>query len=168
MARLDNQLVNESVDKILAFARGETVDGVKGKARGFVETIELQVRVQGGGGHGERAWVAPDAASETLQHVDAAHAYDGDFKPVLLVLRCLLQISLRNYDPQKDKRFTGSFRLPVAPRPKLSVCVLGSEAHCAQARAIGVEAMVSATRWPRHDGPGGVGAEGPAALFRWV
>ena len=53
-------------------------------------------------------------------------------------------MSLRNYDPQKDKRFTGSFRLPVAPRPKLTVCVLGNEAHCTQARALGVEAMVRA------------------------
>ena len=44
-SKLDNQLVNESVEKILAFARGDTVAGVKGKARGFPETIELQVRV---------------------------------------------------------------------------------------------------------------------------
>ena len=35
------------------------------------------------------------------------------------------QIALRNYDPQKDKRFTGSFRLPLPPRPSLTVCVLG-------------------------------------------
>lgn len=52
-----------------------------------------------------------------------------------------MQISLRNYDPNKDKRFTGTFRLPVAPRPKLAVCVLGSEAHCAAARQMGVDAM---------------------------
>jgi len=29
-----------------------------------------------------------------------------------------LQISLKNYDPVKDKRFSGVFRLPVLPRPK--------------------------------------------------
>jgi hypothetical protein len=44
MSRLDNQLVNDAVDKILAYSRGETVAGVKGKQRGFVETIDLQVR----------------------------------------------------------------------------------------------------------------------------
>jgi hypothetical protein len=44
MSRLDNQLVNEAVDKILAYSRGETLDGVKGKQRNFVETIDLQVR----------------------------------------------------------------------------------------------------------------------------
>jgi len=30
-----------------------------------------------------------------------------------------LQIGLKNYDPQKDKRFSGSIRLPYVPRPKL-------------------------------------------------
>lgn len=35
-----------------------------------------------------------------------------------------LQIGLKNYDPQKDKRFSGAIRLPYVPRPKLKVCVL--------------------------------------------
>ena len=30
-----------------------------------------------------------------------------------------LQIGLKNYDPQKDKRFSGAVRLPHVPRPKL-------------------------------------------------
>lgn len=30
-----------------------------------------------------------------------------------------LQIGLKNYDPQKDKRFSGAVRLPYVPRPKL-------------------------------------------------
>ena len=33
-----------------------------------------------------------------------------------------LQIGLKNYDPQKDKRFSGAIRLPYVPRPKLKVC----------------------------------------------
>ena len=28
-----------------------------------------------------------------------------------------LQIGLKDYDPQKDKRFTGTVRLPNVPRP---------------------------------------------------
>lgn len=32
-----------------------------------------------------------------------------------------LQIGLKNYDPQKDKRFSGAVRLPYVPRPKLKV-----------------------------------------------
>jgi len=51
-----------------------------------------------------------------------------------------LQIALKNYDPSKDKRFNGTFRLPVAPR-NLKVCVLGHEAHCTEAKALGVDAM---------------------------
>ena len=103
MAKIESGLLATSIEKILAFSKGEEVDGKKGKVRGFTETIELQV-------------------------------------------------SLRNYDPQKDKRFTGAFRLPVAPRPTLSVCVLGSEVHCSGARAMGVDAMVRAM--PRARGAG--------------
>ncbi|GLE11059.1 hypothetical protein PINS_up023357 [Pythium insidiosum] len=29
-----------------------------------------------------------------------------------------LQIALKNYDPQKDKRFSGTFKLPTVPRPE--------------------------------------------------
>jgi large subunit ribosomal protein L10Ae len=32
-----------------------------------------------------------------------------------------LQIGLKDYDPNKDKRFQGSVRLPNVPRPKLRV-----------------------------------------------
>jgi len=46
-----------------------------------------------------------------------------------------LQISLKNYDPVKDKRFSGVFRLPVVPRPKYSVCILGDAKHEGEAKA---------------------------------
>jgi len=32
-----------------------------------------------------------------------------------------LQIGLKDYDPNKDKRFAGSVRLPYVPRPRLKV-----------------------------------------------
>jgi len=48
-----------------------------------------------------------------------------------------LQISLKNYDPQRDKRFSGTFRLPTVPRPNLKPCMLGNAAHCEQAERIG-------------------------------
>ncbi|KAM7337363.1 hypothetical protein ACRRTK_003482 [Alexandromys fortis] len=32
-----------------------------------------------------------------------------------------LKISLKNYDPQKDKRFSGTVRLKSTPRPKFLV-----------------------------------------------
>jgi large subunit ribosomal protein L10Ae len=52
-----------------------------------------------------------------------------------------LQIALKNYDPVRDKRFSGTFKLPTIPRPKLLCCVLGNAAHCEQADRIGVDHM---------------------------
>merc|ERR1711909_50970 len=44
-----------------------------------------------------------------------------------------LQIMLKNYDPQKDKRFSGTVKLPNTARPKFTVCVLGNQAHIDEA-----------------------------------
>ena len=52
-----------------------------------------------------------------------------------------IQITLKNYDPVRDKRFSGTFKLPTIPRPGLKCCVLGSAAHCEQADRIGVDHM---------------------------
>ena len=32
-----------------------------------------------------------------------------------------LQIGLKNYDPQRDKRFSGTIKLPKVPRPGMSI-----------------------------------------------
>jgi large subunit ribosomal protein L10Ae len=50
-----------------------------------------------------------------------------------------LQIGLKNYDPNRDKRFSGTIRLPNIPRPNLKVCVLGDDVHCDQAKALGID-----------------------------
>ncbi|KAJ9053415.1 60S ribosomal protein L10A [Entomophthora muscae] len=52
-----------------------------------------------------------------------------------------LQIGLKNYDPQRDKRFSGTVKLPNIPRPKMSVCVLGDALHCDQAKEAEIETM---------------------------
>lgn len=44
-----------------------------------------------------------------------------------------LQIGLKDYDTQRDKRFSGTVKLPHIPRPRLKVCVLGDAMHCEQA-----------------------------------
>jgi large subunit ribosomal protein L10Ae len=54
-----------------------------------------------------------------------------------------LQISLKNYDPVKDKRFSGVFRLPVIPRPKFSVCILGDAKHENEAKALKVPVLIA-------------------------
>jgi large subunit ribosomal protein L10Ae len=51
------------------------------------------------------------------------------------------QITLKNYDPVRDKRFSGTFKLPTVPRPGLKCCVLGNAAHCEQADRIQVDHM---------------------------
>jgi len=52
-----------------------------------------------------------------------------------------LQIGLKNYDPQKDKRFSGSVKLPTVTKAKYSVCILGDQQHCDDAKKIGLEFM---------------------------
>ncbi|KAL3795048.1 hypothetical protein HJC23_006369 [Cyclotella cryptica] len=52
-----------------------------------------------------------------------------------------IQITLKNYDPQRDKRFSGTFRLPSIPRPNIKACMLGNAAHCEQADRIGLDHM---------------------------
>ena len=51
------------------------------------------------------------------------------------------QITLKNYDPTREKRFSGTFKLPTVPRPNLKCCVLGNAVHCEQADRIGVDHM---------------------------
>ncbi|KAF8819896.1 ribosomal protein RPL10A [Cardiosporidium cionae] len=52
-----------------------------------------------------------------------------------------LQIGLKDYDTQRDKRFSGTVKLPYIPRPRMKVCVLGDAVHCEQAQSIGVDSM---------------------------
>ncbi|KAL9673389.1 hypothetical protein QQ045_029645 [Rhodiola kirilowii] len=61
-----------------------------------------------------------------------------------------LQIGLKNYDPQKDKRFSGSVKLPHIPRPKMKICMLGDAQHVEEAEKI--EAVIK--QIPRLLGPG--------------
>merc|ERR1712088_329713 len=52
-----------------------------------------------------------------------------------------LQIGLKNYDPQEDKRFSGTIKLKHIPRPKFSVCIFGDQQHCDEAKAKGIPYM---------------------------
>uniref|UniRef100_K7FDG2 Ribosomal protein n=1 Tax=Pelodiscus sinensis TaxID=13735 RepID=K7FDG2_PELSI len=74
-----------------------------------------------------------EAVREVLQGTQA--------KPRKFVETVELQISLKNYDPQKDKRFSGTVRLKSTPRPKFSVCVLGDQQHCDEAKAVDIPHM---------------------------
>merc|ERR1712137_1006893 len=52
-----------------------------------------------------------------------------------------LQIGLKNYDPQRDKRFSGTIKLPTLPRPRMAICVLGDQHDIDRAKHHGVDAM---------------------------
>uniref|UniRef100_A0A060TD27 Ribosomal protein n=1 Tax=Blastobotrys adeninivorans TaxID=409370 RepID=A0A060TD27_BLAAD len=52
-----------------------------------------------------------------------------------------LQVGLKNYDPQRDKRFSGSIKLPVVPRPNMTICVFGDAVDVDRAKSQGVDAM---------------------------
>jgi len=52
-----------------------------------------------------------------------------------------LQIGLKNYDPQRDKRFSGTIKLPHVPRPRMSMCILADAADVDRAKLIELEFM---------------------------
>ena len=52
-----------------------------------------------------------------------------------------LQIGLKNYDPQRDKRFSGTVKLPHIPRPRMSMCILADAADVDRAKLIDLEFM---------------------------
>jgi len=54
-----------------------------------------------------------------------------------------LQVGLKDYDPQKDKRFAGTVRLPNIPRPKLRICIIADQKHADEVAAQGIEVDVT-------------------------
>lgn len=52
-----------------------------------------------------------------------------------------LQVTLKNYDAQRDKRFAGTFKLPHIPKPGMTACVLGNASHCDEAKKLQLEFM---------------------------
>jgi hypothetical protein len=52
-----------------------------------------------------------------------------------------LQVALKNFDPSKDKRFTGVVRLPIAPKKKFTVCIIGDAKDCERAKVAGIPSM---------------------------
>ena len=91
MSKIDAEILENAVSRILAYSAGEDItvgeDTIKGKKRNFLETIDMQV-------------------------------------------------GLKNIDPTKDKRFNGVYKLPKCPRPKMKICLLGTEADCERATGI--------------------------------
>ncbi len=79
-----------------------------------------------------------DALREAISSI---MQYSKETKPRKFTETIELQIGLKNYDPQKDKRFSGSVKLPHIPRPKMKVCMLGDAQHVEEAEKIGLDYM---------------------------
>ena len=80
--------------------------------------------------------------SEVLSKaLDALLKYSLETKKRNFTETIELQINLKNYDPQKDKRFSGSQRLPNPTKPPgaRKFCVLGNQEHCDAAEALGID-----------------------------
>ncbi|KAI5592730.1 hypothetical protein BDE02_04G173200 [Populus trichocarpa] len=80
-------------------------------------------------------------AGDTIREAVTTIKNGVNDKPRKFVQTIELQIGLKNYDPQKDKRFSGSVKLPHIPRPKMKVCMLGDAQHVEEAESIGLQWM---------------------------
>ncbi|KAJ3129005.1 hypothetical protein HK098_002856 [Nowakowskiella sp. JEL0407] len=78
-------------------------------------------------------------ASAVREAVREILTYSLEEKPRKFQETVELQIGLKNYDPQRDKRFSGTVRLPHIPRPNMSLCILGDAAHIDRAKQIKLE-----------------------------
>jgi len=47
-----------------------------------------------------------------------------------------LQVGLKDYDTQRDKRFSGTLVLPNVPRERMKIMVLGDAVHCEAAQRV--------------------------------
>jgi large subunit ribosomal protein L10Ae len=52
-----------------------------------------------------------------------------------------LQIGLKDYDPQRDKRFVGSVILPSNPRPNMKICLIADQKHADEAAASNLQGV---------------------------
>jgi len=52
-----------------------------------------------------------------------------------------LQIGLKNYDPSKDKRFSGQVKLPNPTKATFNVCILGDAQHVDDAKRLNIDSL---------------------------
>jgi len=78
-------------------------------------------------------------SNDTLSEAVAAVLKNSQEKKRNFIETIELQIALKNYDPNKDKRFSGTIRLPVAPKQKFNVAVIGDAKHLDDAKKLGIQ-----------------------------
>jgi len=80
-------------------------------------------------------------SSQVREHVKNLLEYSTETKKRNFLETVELQVGLKNYDPQRDKRFSGSLKLPQVPRPNMTICIFGDAFDVDRAKSIGAEAM---------------------------
>lgn len=78
-------------------------------------------------------------SSQTLQ--EAIHTILTEGRKRHFVQTIELQIGLKNWDVQKDKRFSGVVRLPNPCKKSIKVCILGDQVHLDEAKKLGLPCM---------------------------
>lgn len=81
------------------------------------------------------------STSTVRENVKEILKYSNETKQRNFLETVELQVGLKNYDPQRDKRFSGSLRLPNTPRPNMAVCIFGDAFDVDRAKSIGCDAM---------------------------
>ena len=70
------------------------------------------------------------------QNVDELLNYSLNEKKRNFLETVELQIGLKNYDPQRDKRFSGTIKLPSVPRPGMSIWCVSRSSFFASVSAV--------------------------------
>ncbi|KAL1411329.1 60S ribosomal protein L1-B [Vanrija pseudolonga] len=76
---------------------------------------------------------------EVLKQSSLEAAKEGTGKKRNFVETVELQIGLKNYDPQRDKRFSGTVKLPHVPRPRMQLCILADAMDVDRAKQLDEE-----------------------------
>lgn len=80
-------------------------------------------------------------SAHVRENVNKLLAYSNDTKKRNFLETVELQVGLKNYDPQRDKRFSGTLKLPQVPRPNMTICIFGDAFDVDRAKSVGVDAM---------------------------
>jgi len=81
--------------------------------------------------------LSPDTVSEAITAI-LKHSAEAKRKFVETIE---LQVALKNYDTTKEKKLAGTVRLPIAPKLKYSVCVIGDAKHLEDAKKANIPSM---------------------------
>lgn len=79
--------------------------------------------------------------SHVRENVKELLKYSAETKKRNFLETVELQVGLKNYDPQRDKRFSGTLKLPQVPRPNMTICIFGDAFDVDRAKSLGVDAM---------------------------